>query len=122
MPIKERDHVVKSGKCIADNDQVHIFLREHFIHWLDVMSLLGGAFEIIYMFVNLQSKVDASCEWGKFYQALAGYKTVHPSKQVVNQQGASANTFLSCSLLTGVEYCKRAIQTTLGPEILRGPA
>lgn len=35
------DHVQKSGTLLHDGDQVHIFLREHLLHWLEALGWIG---------------------------------------------------------------------------------
>jgi len=38
-------HVQQAGDHIVDNDQVHRFLRQHFLHWLEALSLIGRGAE-----------------------------------------------------------------------------
>ncbi|KAI9784843.1 MAG: hypothetical protein M1839_001573, partial [Geoglossum umbratile] len=53
-------HLEQSKSGICDNDQVHIFLREHLLHWLEAMSLLGNASESITIITTLQSILEAN--------------------------------------------------------------
>ncbi|KAH0558701.1 hypothetical protein GP486_004650 [Trichoglossum hirsutum] len=39
----------------GDNGQVHIFLREHFLHWLEALSLMGKISEGVLMLTDLLS-------------------------------------------------------------------
>ncbi|KIW36652.1 uncharacterized protein PV06_11164 [Exophiala oligosperma] len=48
-------HVQASGRKIHDGDQVDIFLRKHFLHWLECLSLLGYMSESISMIGSLRS-------------------------------------------------------------------
>ena len=34
-------HLKESGAPLKDNDQVHTLLKEHFLHWLEALSLMG---------------------------------------------------------------------------------
>jgi gluconate kinase len=34
-------HLEKSEQCISDQDSTHQFFQEHFLHWLEAMSLIG---------------------------------------------------------------------------------
>lgn len=40
------DHCRISGMILQDNDEVHRFVQEHFLYWLEVMSLLGKGAEM----------------------------------------------------------------------------
>jgi NACHT domain len=51
-------HLEQSKRCICDNGQVHVFLREHLLHWLEAMSLLGNASESITIITTLQSILE----------------------------------------------------------------
>jgi hypothetical protein len=35
------EHLARSQKSIADGDASHVFLQTHFLHWLEVMCLIG---------------------------------------------------------------------------------
>ena len=48
-------HLEQSSSSICDNGQVHTFLRERLLYWLEAMSLLGNASESITMITSLQS-------------------------------------------------------------------
>jgi len=53
-------HFEQSGRRIRDQDAVHIFLQEHFLHWLEVLSLIGVMSESIRLIGTLQSLVAVS--------------------------------------------------------------
>jgi hypothetical protein len=40
-------HVVQSGQRLTDNDEVHKFLQEHVLHWIEAMSWMGKTSEAI---------------------------------------------------------------------------
>jgi hypothetical protein len=50
-------HLQRSEARLDDNDQVHIFLQEHFLHWLEALSLIGKTSDSIRMVTALQSMV-----------------------------------------------------------------
>jgi hypothetical protein len=53
-------HLEQSNSSIYDHGQVHVFLREHLLHWLEAMSLLGNAADSITMITTLWSILEAS--------------------------------------------------------------
>lgn len=40
------EHYRQSGAHLQDDDSVHCFFQEHFLHWLEVISLIGKASEM----------------------------------------------------------------------------
>jgi len=48
-------HLQKSGTQLHDNDQVHQFLREHLLHWLEALGWMGKISEGIYAITALES-------------------------------------------------------------------
>src|SRR5947207_3030871 len=60
-------HLQKSGAQLHDDDQVHQFLREHLLHWLEVFSLIRKMSEGILAIRLLESIIPVSyilSEWG----------------------------------------------------------
>lgn len=53
-------HLKQSGGRIRDQDAIHIFLQEHFLHWLEVLSLIGVISESIALIGTLQSLIAVS--------------------------------------------------------------
>jgi hypothetical protein len=53
-------HLEQSGRQICDQDAVHIFLQEHFLHWLEALSLIGVMSESISLISTLQSLIAVS--------------------------------------------------------------
>ena len=52
---------VQHGKVeIRDQDDVHVFLQKHFLHWLEAMSLMNRLAEVIEQLRVLQSLVSVS--------------------------------------------------------------
>jgi hypothetical protein len=50
-------HLQRSRARLCDNSQVHTFLREHFLHWLEALSLIAKTSDSVQMVTNLQSMV-----------------------------------------------------------------
>ncbi|KAF3015238.1 hypothetical protein E8E12_000031, partial [Didymella heteroderae] len=48
-------HVAKAGIQLRDSDQVHVFLKEHFLHWFEVLGWLGKVSEGIHAISLLES-------------------------------------------------------------------
>jgi hypothetical protein len=34
-------HLLQNGRPIVDNDIAHHFLQDHFLHWIESLSVLG---------------------------------------------------------------------------------
>jgi len=53
-------HVQHSRVQIRDEDEVHVFLQKHFLHWLEALSLINKISEVISQLSILQSLVSVS--------------------------------------------------------------
>jgi len=53
-------HLKESGGQISDHDAVHEFLKRHFLHWLEVLSLVGKISESIGFIDSLLGLVEVS--------------------------------------------------------------
>jgi hypothetical protein len=53
-------HLKQGGSCIRDQDTVHVFLQQHFLHWLEALSLMGSMSQSIDFIGTLQSLVSVS--------------------------------------------------------------
>lgn len=51
-------HLEQSRERIRDGDQVHTFLKYHFLHWLEALSLIGKISEVITMISILRTLVE----------------------------------------------------------------
>ncbi|XP_014561696.1 hypothetical protein COCVIDRAFT_85820 [Bipolaris victoriae FI3] len=49
------NHLAESGVQLRDNDKVHEFLKQHFLHWLEALSWMGKVSEGIYAISSLES-------------------------------------------------------------------
>jgi hypothetical protein len=48
-------HLQKSSTQLRDNDQVHQFLQEHLLHWLEALGWMGKVSEGIYAITSLEA-------------------------------------------------------------------
>lgn len=48
---------------IHDNDEVHVFLRKHLLHWLEALSLMDAVAEVIGYVGILRSLLTLSVSW-----------------------------------------------------------
>ncbi|PMD32012.1 hypothetical protein L207DRAFT_590884 [Hyaloscypha variabilis F] len=53
-------HLQKSSKRLFDNDQVHKFLQEHLLYWLEALAWIGKLSEGFYMISSLESLTNNS--------------------------------------------------------------
>jgi hypothetical protein len=53
-------HLQKSGAQLHDDDQAHQFLREHLLHWLETLSLIGKTSEGILAIISLEFYIPVS--------------------------------------------------------------
>jgi hypothetical protein len=63
-------HVVKSGKHIKDDGEVHQFLKNHLLHWMEALSWLGKVSDIDQALKALQVVTDVSHVLVLFIAAL----------------------------------------------------
>jgi hypothetical protein len=54
-------HLVKGSIQLRDGDQVHSFLKDHFLHWLEALGWLGKVSEGIHAISLLESFLPVSC-------------------------------------------------------------
>ncbi|KAI0804240.1 hypothetical protein GGR55DRAFT_659124 [Xylaria sp. FL0064] len=52
-------HVQQARSCLLDDDQVHYFLQQHFLHWLEALSLMGRVLESLPNIRILQSLLQS---------------------------------------------------------------
>ena len=53
-------HLQRSKAKLLDGEQVHIFLKEHLLHWLEAVSLMGKTSEGVVAIFSLESSVVVS--------------------------------------------------------------
>lgn len=54
-------HIVESGELLHDDGRIHRFLKFHFLHWIEALSWLGKASEVVPILDTLQAVADVSC-------------------------------------------------------------
>jgi hypothetical protein len=53
-------HLEKSGDQLQDNGQVHNFLQEHFLYWLEALGWMGKISEGVHAIASLESLITVS--------------------------------------------------------------
>jgi hypothetical protein len=53
-------HLQRSAVELCDNDQVHVFLQEHLLNWLEALSLIGKTSEGILAIFSLEAQILVS--------------------------------------------------------------
>jgi hypothetical protein len=53
-------HIVKSGRHVEDAGAIHQFLEKHLLHWMEAMSWLGKASDVIHSLAAFRAVVDVS--------------------------------------------------------------
>ncbi|KAI9782331.1 MAG: hypothetical protein M1839_005204 [Geoglossum umbratile] len=91
-------HLEQSKSGICDNGQVHVFLREHLLHWLEAMSLLGNASECITIVTILQSILEADKSTDLFDLIHDAKRFVLYNRSVIEQ--APLQTYCSALMFT----------------------
>jgi len=54
------EHIVASREYVKDEGQIHQFLKKHLLHWIEALSWLGKASDVIHNLRSLQSAVEVS--------------------------------------------------------------
>ncbi|KAI4086596.1 MAG: hypothetical protein LQ339_009019 [Xanthoria mediterranea] len=57
------NHAQSGMAQIHDNDEVHVFLRKHLLHWLEALSLMDAVTEVIGYVDILRSLLNLSVSW-----------------------------------------------------------
>jgi hypothetical protein len=58
--LEQLENFQREEAGLHDNGQIHVFLRKHFLHWLEALSLMGKMSEAIFMMTTLQSMLTVS--------------------------------------------------------------
>jgi len=53
-------HLRRSNAKLFDNGQVHTFLRNHFLHWVEALSLIGKMSDCVLIVKSLEEKLTVS--------------------------------------------------------------
>jgi hypothetical protein len=59
-------HLAQNKDSVAEMNNAFLFLQEHFLHWVEAMSILGIVSEVVGIINILQSVIQVS-SCGKFY-------------------------------------------------------
>lgn len=51
-------HIKEGGYGISAQDRVHVFLEQHFLHWLEALSLMGRIYDGVSMIATLQTLIS----------------------------------------------------------------
>lgn len=57
------EHLLRSKRLLYDDGQIHSFLRQHLLHWLEALSLMRKLSEGILAIISLDSAVVVSEVW-----------------------------------------------------------
>ena len=60
-------HLEQGGRRICDQDEVYVFLQQHFLHWLEALAIMGKISESIALIGMLQSRIAVSYALGIMY-------------------------------------------------------
>ena len=53
-------HVSEGNVELKENGNIHRFLKEHLLHWLEAMSLMGKISETIIIVADLAARINVS--------------------------------------------------------------
>ena len=59
-------HLRESNTVLCDNDQIHRFFQQHFLHWLEALSLIGKMSDSIGLIRTLETLISVS-SYGPLY-------------------------------------------------------
>ncbi|KAF8535433.1 NACHT and WD40 domain protein [Trichophaea hybrida] len=71
------NHLRRSNFKLCDNDQVHTFLQKHFLHWLEVLSLMGKMPDGVLMVKSLEAIVTPRSDLNNLHMI------VHDAKRFI---------------------------------------
>ncbi|KAM3561804.1 hypothetical protein ARSEF4850_003037, partial [Beauveria asiatica] len=60
-------HLEQSKERIREGDHIHMFLKYHFLHWLEALSLMGRISEAIMIMRTLRTLVGPNCAEVSFF-------------------------------------------------------
>jgi hypothetical protein len=50
----------RDGVGLCDNGMIDIFLKKHFLHWLEALSLMGKTSEGVLVLTSLEAQIPVS--------------------------------------------------------------
>ncbi|KAK6541064.1 hypothetical protein TWF694_008441 [Orbilia ellipsospora] len=100
-------HLKSSGYPIADNSQVHIFLQQHLLHWLEATSILGNMYNTPETVNTLNSLVD-TVDGGKISEFIYDIKRfLHQNLYIIDK--APLQTYVSAIIFAPMNSIVRKI-------------
>ena len=69
------DHAQRGKMVVDDHGCIHNFLQQHFLHWLESMSLMGRISEAIIVMTNLMAMIDVRKYFLLLHLVTANNKT-----------------------------------------------
>jgi hypothetical protein len=60
------DHLKQGQHDIVDGDTTHLFLQQHFLHWLETMSLMRESSRCVDLLDSLQVLASVRCSQNTF--------------------------------------------------------
>jgi hypothetical protein len=52
------DHAQRGGYSLSDDGEIHGFLRQHLLHWLEALSIIGRSLEALSIITKLESLLN----------------------------------------------------------------
>ena len=108
-------HLQKSSAQLHDNEQVHQFLQEHLLHWIEALSLTGKTSEGVHAIRSLESFAMVSYYASRYLSSCANYvssgqrmsassrlyprRQTLPTLQPINYRESPPSDILFCSYI-----------------------
>ena len=71
-------HLQRANTILCNDDKVHNFLRKHFLHWLEALSLIGVLVEGVHTVITLESMLTV---WLRLRSILSRPKLIIHSRR-----------------------------------------
>lgn len=75
-------HLKRGCAVLKDNDEIDVFLRKHFLHWIEVLSLTGKLPNAVHDLITLAGLVDVSVSYSLNYRPCK-FKSIRFIAQVI---------------------------------------
>lgn len=131
------EHLEVGQGSISDGDDVHTFLLQHFLHWLEAMSWTGLSSECVHIIYRLQSllKVSLRCKLVnkptnhaplarsecKFIELLIRCIAFHHDQSDCDGNSSLANLLCGSYFCTSGEHSSKYIHPSCAPIDCRAP-
>ncbi|KAL2859138.1 WD domain protein [Aspergillus lucknowensis] len=94
------EHLSQCLSQVSQLTEVFLFLRTHFLHWLEVMSILGYISEVVRVIVNLQSIIQS-----QRYPEISGF--LYDAKRFILKNRQIAETAPLQLYSSALVFCPR---------------